>query len=335
MNRILKNKNLIVFDMDGVLIDVSNSYRDTVRETAKLFFNIPRSSKCLVEPLFPLSDLATIKQSGGLNNDWDLSCFVINLLFQMVGNVHVSKSEEPWNRYQQTIGRCDISLLSEFLRSTKTPLTTLREKYGESKNPFIYGLYKGDVGRGNIIKQIFQEIYLGTELFKSTYNLEPHFYRKKGYIHREALLIDKPVLKELAKNNILAIATGRPRSEAAYPLDHFNLKVYFKTVYSLDDCLETEKSIFKKEGKTVSLSKPNPFMLDCIAGEQNGRFKALYYIGDMPDDMIAARRSGAGYHGIGFLQSAPDKAGLREILLEAGADHIIEDFEQLCALIST
>ena len=47
-----------------------------------------------------------------------------------------------------------------------------------------------------------------------------------------------------------------------------------------------------------------------------------YYIGDMPDDMLAASRSKAGY--IGITQSAPDKEKLRRALIEAGADHVIE-----------
>ncbi|TET77606.1 MAG: TIGR01548 family HAD-type hydrolase, partial [Candidatus Heimdallarchaeota archaeon] len=34
----MKSKRLIVFDMDGVIIDVSKSYRDTIRQTARLFF---------------------------------------------------------------------------------------------------------------------------------------------------------------------------------------------------------------------------------------------------------------------------------------------------------
>ena len=41
----MQNKKLIVFDMDGVLIDVSRSYRDTVRQTAKLFLKTPRHLK--------------------------------------------------------------------------------------------------------------------------------------------------------------------------------------------------------------------------------------------------------------------------------------------------
>ena len=76
----MKPKKLIVFDMDGVLIDVSNSYRDTVRQTAGLFFSLARHAERLPEPLFDLQDLAEVKQSGGLNNDWDLSFQVISLL---------------------------------------------------------------------------------------------------------------------------------------------------------------------------------------------------------------------------------------------------------------
>ena len=85
----MKPKRLIVFDMDGVLIDVSRSYRDTVRQTAKLFFKGACSREDLPDPLFQLSDLARVKQSGGLNNDWDLTCLIINLLFSLV-TVYVS-----------------------------------------------------------------------------------------------------------------------------------------------------------------------------------------------------------------------------------------------------
>jgi hypothetical protein len=57
------------------------------------------------------------------------------------------------------------------------------------------------------------------------------------------------------------------------------------------------------------------------------------YIGDMPDDMAAARRSEAGYKGIGLIMSAPDKASLKKELERAGADYIIEDFKQLKSLL--
>ncbi len=329
----MKNKNLIVLDMDGVLIDVSKSYRATVRQTAKLFFKNAPSFEKLPEPLFPLTDLAAVKQSGGLNNDWDLSCLVINLLFNLIEKPPVYERKDPWDRYQETISQCNVTALTEFLRSTPKPLSTLLQKSGASKNSFIYGLYSGDVGSGNIIKQIFQEVYLGQGLFEATYGLVPKLYLGEGYNHREQLLIDKNILEELAVNNILAIATGRPRAEADYPLDYFDIRKYFSEVLALEDCFKEEDRIFKKEGRKVSLSKPHPFMLDSIANNRENPVEEYFYVGDMPDDMVAAKKSQAKYKGIGFLLSAPDKESLKKELLRAGADYIIEDIEQLISLM--
>jgi phosphoglycolate phosphatase-like HAD superfamily hydrolase len=335
MSQSIKNKKLIVFDMDGVLIDVSRSYRETVRETARLFFKTAPSSGKLPKPLFPLADLAAVKQSGGLNNDWDLSCLVISLLFNGVEKPAVDERQDPWERYRETINRCNLAPLAEFLKSTPKPLSALLGKAGKAQNTFINGLYTGDVGSGNIIKQIFQEVYLGKDLFEATYGLEPQFYFDEGYNQREQLLIDKNLLAELAENHIVAIATGRPRAEAHYPLEHFGIRKYFADILALEDCLEEEARLLETEAKKVSLSKPDPYMLDAIAENQKDLFTGSYYIGDMPDDMQAAKRSAAGYSSVGILLSAPDKARLKADLLKAGADTVIDDFDQLKLLVES
>jgi len=336
----MKASRLIVFDMDGVIVDVSRSYRDTIRQTVRLFFKGARSWENLPEPLFSLSDLASVKQSGGLNNDWDLTYLVINLLFT-VTQPPQSKREglgggedaDTWFKYKKTVNHCDVTALAQFLKSTNTPLTTLLKKRGRVNNKFIMSLYAGDVGTGNIIKQIFQEIYLGKDLFESTYGIPTKIYHGKGYINREKLLVDKPVLDSLSKDNILAIATGRPKIEADYPLDYFGLRKYFTIIFTLDDCIREEGKILEREGKKVSLSKPDPYMLDAIAERKKHEASELYYVGDMPDDMVAASRSKAGFKGVGFLFSDPDKVILKEYLLRAGADYIIEDFTELTDII--
>jgi len=319
--------------MDGVIIDVSRSYRDTIRQTARLFFKGAHSWENLPDPLFPLSDLARVKQSGGLNNDWDLTFLVISLLFTFVKKPKTHEDTETWSRYKKTINHCDVTALAQFLRSTNTPLTTLLEKRGRVNDKFIRSLYAGDVGSGNIIKQIFQEIYLGKDLFESTYGIAAKVYHGEGYINREKPLVDKPILESLSKDNILAIATGRPKSEAEYPLDYFGLRRYFTIILTLDDCIREERRILEKEGKKVSLGKPNPYMLDAIAETKKHEASGFYYIGDMPDDMVASSKSKAGFIGIGLLFSAPDKAILKGDLLRAGADYIIEDLQELKGII--
>ena len=76
----MNEKNLIVFDMDGVIVDVSGSYREAVRKTARLFLKGIGFENALPDPLFSLADLAGVKQAGGLNNDWELTYHVLNLL---------------------------------------------------------------------------------------------------------------------------------------------------------------------------------------------------------------------------------------------------------------
>ncbi len=329
----MKPKNLIVFDMDGVIIDVSNSYRDVVRQTTRQFFGPAAAAEQLPEPLFELSDLAAVKQSGGLNNDWDLTCSVINLLYSLTEKPAIHKGENPWIRYRETISRCDVTVIAEYLNATVEPLASLLKDKGKPEDNFISESYGGDVGSGNIIKQIFQEIYLGPELFKSTYHIEPKIYRGEGYILREKLLLVRSTLAELSRENVLAIATGRPRSEAEYPLKHFHIKQFFPVVLTLDDCVSEEKRIFAEEGRTVSLSKPDPYMLDAIAAGHRNTVDGFFYIGDMPDDMLAAARSRFGFKSIGILISASDKSSLKKILQRAGADYIVEDFESLKKII--
>ena len=333
MNKQTTAQALIVFDMDGVIVDVSGSYRETVRKTARLFFNGAGSWERLPNPLFPLADLARVKQTGGLNNDWDLTFLVINLLFTLVEGAADPGDLEPWSRYRKAIGSCNAAALAKFLKSERMPITSLMNKTGRPKNEFVAAFYTGDVGSGNIIKQIFQEVYLGKELFESTYGVPAKVFHEKGYINREKLLIDKHILESLSKNNILAIATGRPRAEADHPLDVFDLRKFFSDIRTLDDCLEEERRIFQQEKRKVSLSKPNPFMLDSIEEAQKDNVSKFYFIGDMPDDMAAASNSRAGFIAIGIIKSTSDKDRLKKDLMAAGADHVIEDFEALKKII--
>jgi phosphoglycolate phosphatase-like HAD superfamily hydrolase len=325
----MKSRNLIVFDMDGVIMDVSASYRDVVRHTTGLFFQPAQGAEKLPDPLFDLADLAAVKQSGGLNNDWDLTYLVIKLLFAQAPKFPIHASRDPWKRYHDNIRRYDAAPLADYLRSTDEPLASLLKRHGKLENEFIKSLHEGDVGRGNIIKQIFQEIYLGADLFRSTYNLVPAVYRGDGFILRERVLIDRRILAELSKSNVLAVATGRPKAEADYPLKYHQLNQYFSQVMTLDDCLREENRILAEEHKIVSLSKPDPFMLDAIASAHGETFAHCYYVGDMPDDMLAAARSEAKYKGIGLLLSAPDRAGLRKEMIRAGADYIVDTFDAL------
>ena len=292
--------NLIVFDMDGVLVDVSASYREATRQAAYIFLRGCRGGQLLKEPLFSLEELALVKQSGGLNNDWDMTHRIISLLLVMAECKGADRLE--WN----------VEPLASFLDSNPRPLSAIMESGRLSKAADAY--YAGDVGSGNVIKQIFQEIYLGQELFAKTYGFAPQYCLKDGLILKEKLFISKELLQKLAVGNTLAIATGRPRSEAVYPLEKHGLDM-FSAIMSLDECGPENQ-------------KPSPFMLDHIASLYPDAEK-LYYFGDVGDDMRAAKNSRYPYVAVGIAYSAPDRNAAVKALSECGADILIYSPEKL------
>ena len=329
----MEQKNLIIFDMDGVLVDVSESYREAIRTTSRHFLRCAPGFDKLPDPLFSLEDLAEVKQSGGLNNDWETTYRVISLLLTRVDLPDPFQEEDPWRYRRQMMANSDVSNLAAFLKSHPFPLRTLLQKSRRVENKFIDRLSSGDVGSGNIIKQIFQELYLGKELFEKTYAAPSKTGTGSGLIDQERLIIENGFLDMLARHHVLAIATGRPKAEAAYPLSRFKLEVFFQKVLTLDDCLEEEKKRARQTGKWISLSKPHPFMLDVIAQAFAGKVKQIFYIGDMPDDMVAAKRAESAVTGIGFISPATDNQRLKNRLFEAGAEYVIEDIKELKSIL--
>ena len=61
------NVGLILFDIDGVIRDVTNSYRMAIQETVSFF--------CGWKP--SIENIDSIKSEGCWNNDWDLSLEMI------------------------------------------------------------------------------------------------------------------------------------------------------------------------------------------------------------------------------------------------------------------
>ncbi len=64
----IKVRKMLVFDLDGVVFDVSNSYRFAIQKTYEHF----AGTKCSA------SDMQEAKNLGGLSNDWDLTKYLLD-----------------------------------------------------------------------------------------------------------------------------------------------------------------------------------------------------------------------------------------------------------------
>lgn len=80
----------IIFDMDGVLVDVSQSYRLAIEKTVN-FFLVKRG----ITAKATQKDVNALKGLVGFNNDWDTSFVLIDLLSKGVEKEKFSKMAKP------------------------------------------------------------------------------------------------------------------------------------------------------------------------------------------------------------------------------------------------
>lgn len=115
------NKNtpqydVLLFDMDGVLVDVTQSYRIAIQKTASFFLgrNVD------------IDEVNKIKAKVGMNNDWDAT-------YALIGNKDIPYQEVK-NYFQQLYlgsGKKPGLIKKETLLLTRKNLISLRNKYGK------------------------------------------------------------------------------------------------------------------------------------------------------------------------------------------------------------
>lgn len=344
-------RKLIIFDMDGVLVDVGMSYREVVRASVFLYLREVLGLDLQDDGFITRRDVSEIKKQGGLNNDWDLTGCIINLVLRDMIDPHVGLDEGDRRTLQnvqddsdaivlvrELVGKTDRSLLERVpSRLGGKSLRRLFEDLtgtGEIRSPLL--LDRGEVGTGNLVKRIFQEVYLGSDLFIRTYGDEPLVYTGGGYIEREKLIPSTEQLETLAARYGLSIATGRPRQEAEHALERFQLTRFFPVMVSEDEVAHEEARREKR------LRKPHPYSVLLAmersefafeeAGESAAPDKRCMYVGDMPDDMVVARRAGVlpvGYVNDRAGESAQEREEHTLLLQRSGAALVVGNFGEL------
>ena len=339
--------DLLIFDMDGVLIDVSKSYRKTIQETVHIYFETCLGSE-KGKRLVTDEEVALFKSVGGFNNDWDLTSGLLLYLLSISGLPSSPKKKKFFSiqgivsylktkssKFHLNTANLSQKHLSDFLEKVQSSgggLGGVRRALKDSWDGWVYRT--GDLDKENLVKRIFQEIYLG-EKFTSYYHLQPFFYKGKGLHLQEKLLIPRRVLSSLRKKLRMGIASGRPRFEAELALKRFNLTPYFESVVTLDECVEEEERIVRSTGRKTNLLKPHPYSLLRVVQEIGIPSPRCGYIGDVVDDILAAKAAGKKLNmlAIGFLSSRIRRKPTREALIQAGADLIIEDLNGLFQFI--
>lgn len=204
-----------------------------------------------------------------------------------------------------------------------------------------------------ICYELFQEWYLGDELYEKAYGEHPES-SKTGLIKHEELIVDdelvRATLEELISFGItIGMATGRPYHEITEPLKYKGLLSYFSPDHiATHREVEIAEETLGNKFEDICLSKPNPYLLiraicgtrierslkevehmdDLINMCDKHRIRDSAFVGDAVSDMVAAEIIGCS--AIGVLTGSSTE----ESLLEGGADAVLEDLTYLPRLFS-
>ena len=315
----LKHSDAVIFDCDGVLIDVRNSCNKAITRAVTYIIEELIGNK-FSEELISKETIYMFKKSGGFNNDWDLAyallvCIIFNLPqnFQERFSQHVNtnSSENNFGRllsfkkkfakkynFNGIIGTLKDALKQyakivddSGIRRIEKELSTLSnfDVLDTAIRQFLS--YPGKVGE-SLLTTIFEEMFCGPDLFKKIYKQESRIYKKRGLINYEHVIIYPETLNKLTsilgKANF-GIASGRPYQLAKYTLNGILERFISKALVFLEDVEAAESKAGRNNGLGISLKKPNPFSL-IKSSEGLMPFKFALYIGDSIEDLVMVRK---------------------------------------------
>jgi len=192
-----------------------------------------------------------------------------------------------------------------------------------------------------LCQDIFQEWYLGDELYSETYGHPPGQRGKPGCVHFERPLLASEeigaTLEALSEQEyVLGFATGRTYQEAAYPLKMYGLLRYFDEQHiATYDNIERAEVELRSHGDQTLLSKPHPFQFLVAAGlaqpSPSMQSEPFVVVGDSTSDILGGRAAGALT--VAVLTGARTSEA-RQLLEQSGPDFIIDDMTKLPELLA-
>lgn len=333
------NIDALILSVNDVLIDVSRSYREVVCKTVQLYLEQAIGLTPSKEALLTPDEVTLLQRVGSFTDYRDLAIAFIMYFIELLPPVPVptfpSKFHVPAIIAYLQLAKGGIRVGVETLREKKevTGLAKSVAAAGGGLNGANAALPRinrhmlvssGSVTGANLVGRIFQELYLGADLFERTYEQPALIIQSTGYTEHEALIIETGVLAELSQKVSLAAVSSSPRVEVEHALKAMGVEQYFKVVVSQDDMLQSR-------GKPL----PDPWPLLEAASRLRPTPVRSAYAGATPGDVQAAKAANetAPFTAIACLAGAHDKEALRQEFETAKANIILGHPNHLKELI--
>lgn len=199
------NADAVVLDIDGVLVDVADSYRRAIVESVDRVYGKTIDNEGIQQ----------FKDAGGFNNDWELTYAAA--LFVLARREGLKMSLDEFTD--------EIEARGGGLEAARAVVADL---------PSISQARVRDKWDTDRLREVFQALYLGSDLYRDLEGGDPPL-DASGYIHDEPVIVTEETIADLTDRFDVGVVTGRPAAEADIALDRVGLDVPDEHRFTMDN----------------------------------------------------------------------------------------------------
>jgi HAD superfamily hydrolase (TIGR01548 family) len=290
------NVDAVVLDVDGVLVDVADSYRRAIVESVERVYG----------DTIDRDGIQQFKNAGGFNNDWELTYAAA--LFVLGRRKGMALS---------------LSQFTDAIDGMGGGLDAARTVVGEELTPADHEFVLTRWNRERL-RDVFQQLYLGSDLYREIEGEEPDI-DAPGYINDEPVIATKETLDALTARYHVGVLTGRPASEAEIALERVGLGLPDGHRMTMDDWAGGKP----EPDALVTLAE----RFESADGSVDGVAFVGDTLDDVQTAENADEVDDRAYHGIGVLTGGLTGEYGRKRYEQAGASAVLDSVNELPAFL--
>ncbi|MDC0203832.1 phosphatase [Candidatus Nitrosopelagicus sp.] len=293
----------IIFDCDGVLVDIRNSYDYAINKTVSAIMNELFNEK--ISDVVNSKILYGLKAAGGFNDE-------VAVVYAVVMTLVASKKSNL--KFEKLIidvidnaNESGINSIDNYFIDQNIDLKEIKLKLDYENSRKI-----------SYIHRIFNQLFYGPVLYEEIFNEKSQF-SEKPLIDLDNIILDDNLMSKLKTRfaNKISTVTGRGNFAFSYSMKNFLNNFDMKNSVFLED-------------RPLNLAKPNPkSLIESISGINS---KCSLYIGDSMEDLMMVEKCKEYGYDVSFcgIYGSSDEPELKyELFQKNKSSFILESIQEL------